>query len=197
MPTGYTSKIKDGITFNKFIWQCARAFGALVEMRDDPFDAEIPEKLKLSSYHQNALNKAIKERDKYFKMTVTEAAIEVDNYITEETANYYKRVADNKDLIVKYNTMLEQAKQWQAPSEDHIELKKFMIQQINESIKYDCNDDYYKLPEAITAEKWIDNRYEEALKDITYHSKGLQEDIERTNGRNLWLQQLRESLQEN
>ncbi|KKK60691.1 hypothetical protein LCGC14_3021870, partial [marine sediment metagenome] len=30
MPTGYTACIKDGISFEKFVMQCARAMGACV-----------------------------------------------------------------------------------------------------------------------------------------------------------------------
>lgn len=43
MPTGYTDAIKDGISFNQFILSCARAFGALITMRDEP--SSVPEGL--------------------------------------------------------------------------------------------------------------------------------------------------------
>ena len=50
MPIGYTSKLHDGDQpFNEFIMSCARAFGALVTMRDDPNDAPIPE-FEVSEY---------------------------------------------------------------------------------------------------------------------------------------------------
>jgi hypothetical protein len=35
MPTGYTDKIKDGISFEEFVLSCARQFGACISMRDD------------------------------------------------------------------------------------------------------------------------------------------------------------------
>ena len=42
MPTGYTSGVQDGSIkhFNEFVWDCARAFGSLIHMRDDRRDAE-------------------------------------------------------------------------------------------------------------------------------------------------------------
>jgi hypothetical protein len=46
MPTGYTAPIADGMTFEQFALGCARAFGALVTMRDEPSDAPIPERLE-------------------------------------------------------------------------------------------------------------------------------------------------------
>lgn len=57
MPTGYTWDIKDEITFEQFIMNCARAFGALVEMRDEPRDKKIPDELKPSDYHNKELSK--------------------------------------------------------------------------------------------------------------------------------------------
>ena len=58
MPTGYTAKIADGQTFEEFILSCARAFGALVEMRDEPADAPIPEEFKPSAYHTTQIGVA-------------------------------------------------------------------------------------------------------------------------------------------
>lgn len=53
MPTGYTVGIADGkiTTFEQYAMTCARAFGALVMMRDDPFDAPIPEEIKVADYY--------------------------------------------------------------------------------------------------------------------------------------------------
>ena len=43
MPTGYTADIQDGkiTTLREYALSCARAFGALIMMRDDPHDAPI------------------------------------------------------------------------------------------------------------------------------------------------------------
>ena len=38
--TGYTSKIAQDITFKDFVMSCARAFGALVTLRDKPSRGE-------------------------------------------------------------------------------------------------------------------------------------------------------------
>ena len=54
MPTGYTAEVQKGISFDKYALNCARAFGALVSMRDEPSDKEIPEKLEPSDYHFKA-----------------------------------------------------------------------------------------------------------------------------------------------
>lgn len=54
MPTGYTHKIKDGMTFKEYALRCARNFGALMDMRDDPMDAPIPI-FTPSGYHEEKL----------------------------------------------------------------------------------------------------------------------------------------------
>lgn len=61
MPTGYTAAIADGIDFKTYALSCARAFGALVEMRDEPANAPIPEEFKPSSYYVTSLASAREE----------------------------------------------------------------------------------------------------------------------------------------
>jgi hypothetical protein len=57
MPTGYTAAIKDGISFQQFAMACARAFGALVMMRDEPSSAPIPD-FQPSNFHVEHLELA-------------------------------------------------------------------------------------------------------------------------------------------
>lgn len=62
MPTGYTADIKDGITFKTFVMNCARAFGACVELRDEPGGGEkIPESFQPSNYHADKVLAARQE----------------------------------------------------------------------------------------------------------------------------------------
>jgi len=62
MPTGCTAKLmSEGQTFHEFIMQCARNFGALIMMRDDPWDAPIPDKFEPYGYHAKKLIEAREE----------------------------------------------------------------------------------------------------------------------------------------
>jgi len=60
MPTGYTYPVVEGkITeFSDFALSCARAFGALITMRDDPHDTPIPETFEPSDYNAKKLAEA-------------------------------------------------------------------------------------------------------------------------------------------
>ncbi len=59
MPTGYTAAVQNGTVtrFADFAMNCARAFGALVELRDE-MDAPIPDTFKPSTHHSESLKKA-------------------------------------------------------------------------------------------------------------------------------------------
>jgi len=70
MPTGYTDKINEGITFKTFALNCARAFGACVEFRDEGGGGEvIPEVFHPSDYHLKCQDKAISELQMLNAMT--------------------------------------------------------------------------------------------------------------------------------
>ena len=80
MPTGYTLDLYDGkdITFEEFALRCARAFGALISMRDEPIDAPIPERFEPSDYHLKELEKAkkrLKEVKKWNEETAEQEAV--------------------------------------------------------------------------------------------------------------------------
>ena len=56
------------VTFKQFALTCARAFGALVHMRDEPLSAPI-EKPQQGSYHEDHLEDAQKEYDDFNALT--------------------------------------------------------------------------------------------------------------------------------
>lgn len=201
MPTGYTSFIEEGISFKDFVMICSRNFGALVMMRDAPMDAKIPEKFEPSSYYADCLKEAIRNYEIFSKMTPSYAKSLMD----EEILNYRKRYEQIKkekiELEEKYIDMLNKVMAWEPPTPDHEELKKFMIDQIKESIKFDChyssieifNNILYSYPK--TAEEWLEKKILHYKNKIASCEKNLKEDIERTEKRNLWIQQLRDSLE--
>jgi len=52
MASGYVHKmLDDKQDFRTFAMSCARAFGALITMRDEPADAPIPDEFKPDPYH--------------------------------------------------------------------------------------------------------------------------------------------------
>jgi len=135
MTTGYTAGIAKGISFEKYVMTGARAFGALVMMRDEPFDKEIPKSLDPSSYCQEKLTEVETRLAKLQKMRYKDADHEAEIEYNEEVNRQREGIASNNKTRSLYQAMLSKVKAWQPPSPDHEGLKNFMIQQIKESIK--------------------------------------------------------------
>lgn len=195
MPTGFTAEIEKGITFKQFATNCARAFGALVTMRDDPMDAPVPDEIKPDAYHYNKLKKAEKKLDLAKKMTLCEAKVLAKQ-------EYEKRLRDNAETLKnrnalkdKYVKMLRQVENWQPPTPDHLNFKKFMTDQIVDSIKFDCSTDYYDNQVTLMSpKKYREEIIKSCEHDIKYHSEQHQKEVESCAVRTKWIQDLKKSL---
>jgi len=195
MSTGYTTAIEKGITFKDFALRCARAFGALVSMRDDSLDAQIPREFKPSDYYKDELDAKLAEleRIKGASTAVLQEDIHCENAKSEAALAESRKKA--LTLKAKYEDMLEQVKTWTPPTSDHTELKSFMIQQITDSIRHDCSVSPEFYPRiSLSPEEYRLKRIKELGKDIKYYSEEYERELERTKSRNLWIKQLRESL---
>lgn len=195
MPTGYTDTVKDGISFEQFALNCAKAFGACISMRDLPGNAPIPEEFEPATYHVNQLAAARTELATYENMSEADAAVKcMFEYDTAE-ASRKQRLQENRNTLESYHGMLDQVRMWSAPSEEHEGLKEFMLQQITDSIKFDDSAKYLSEPTPIqSVTDWLEAKKAKALKDIEYHKEKNAEELKRTAERNRWVRQLRESL---
>jgi len=196
MPTGYTSRIADGISFEEFVMSCARGMGALIMMRDEPMDAPIPERFEPSDYHEKKLAEAQAELDRLKKITIDEADKQASIEFMEELDRHDKAMQNKAELRQKYESMLAQVNAWHPPSQDHEGFKKFMIEQITGSIEFDCDESHYieNPPMRMSAVDWLNKKVANAFRDVDYHRKGRDEEIARTEGRNIWIKKLRDSL---
>jgi hypothetical protein len=196
MPTGYTAAIKDGITFEQFVMQCSRAMGAMVMMRDEPFDAPIPERFDPSNYHTEKLAEAEKLLAWYENMADSEVDRERLKEYQEEVASRDERIKQAGELLAKYESMRDAVSAWVPPTPDHEGFRDFMLKQIDESIKFDCNTSYYSQPELYGTSAWRDIKIMKARRDIEYHRAEHAKEVERTESRNAWIKALRESLKD-
>lgn len=196
MPTGYTADIKDGISFEEFVLNCAKAFGACISMRDLPSGTPIPQKFQPSLYNATALAKAQEELRRLEDMPEAEAiALRTAEYQEEERSRL-KRLEENKKQLEAYRAMLDKVKAWTPPSTEHLELKSFMVKQLEESIKFDDMTKYYSEPTLLLRiHDYMKAKEDKAKADIKYHQEKHAEELQRTEERNLWISQLRESLE--
>jgi hypothetical protein len=194
MPTGYTAKIADGISFREYALNCARAFGALIMMRDEPFDAPIPKKFEPSDYHAQKLKELEKELTKAKKMTDSEAESEARFEYDKELESHKKYLDDKVKLKEKYLDMLKQVRVWQPPTPEHIEYKNFMISQIEQSIDFDCSTTHCKPPTLKIGRVWLSEKIARLIKDLEYHNEQNLKEIDNANGRSEWVNALHNSL---
>ncbi len=194
MPTGYTHNVVDGkITeFSEFAMTCARAFGALIDMRDEPMGAPIPETVKPhTSYYEEKLAADMKRLGDVQALTNAEcetACLEAHRVALASRKKYL----DDEDLeATRLNAMLAKVRAWHPPTPDHIEMKKFMIDQLTISMP---GDYVPAIPILLDGATWRQQEINRLADSIVYSQKEVAKEIERSNGRTNWIKALRESL---
>lgn len=149
MPTGYTQKIIDGEvqTPKDFLHLCLRAFGILVDFRDDPLDPD-------RDYTQDIINNCQKDVD-HAKKKVEEYKEELEKYqqisdedlyqewVKKETESrdwateYMNTVSKTNDLLGKFHRSIEN---WEC-SKEYENIKNFALEQLEistENTKYEA-----------------------------------------------------------
>lgn len=188
MPTGYTTDIYNGkdVSFRDFALNCARAFGACVMQRDDPADEIMPEE----SYHAEALKKL----GKFKKPTKAE----FDSYVIERITDCKETIDKMKKLQTAYNKKIKEAQDWNPPTPEHEGLKKFMIQQLTDSMQFDCSYYHYeselKKLNNMTYDDYFEQQKQHHKRHIEHHTKYLEKDLDNIRKRNKWIQDLYNSL---
>lgn len=200
MPTGYTSQIEQGISFRQFALSCARNFGAAIALRDED-SSVLPneENVKFkSSYSEKSLEQALAEKDEFLNLSASQIKQKFLDWKEQSIARNHVILAQKRVLRQKYESMLAEVKNWTPPTGEHENMKSFMVSQIEESIRYDCGEDYYL--EAIETAKNTHQAefYWEKIREfewsIQYHSKQLNEDSNRDTQRSNWIKELINSL---
>ena len=199
MPTGYTADIEKDISFEDFILGCARAFGATMHQRDDNMKDRPKLRDTENNYHVDALSEAKKKVAELEAMKgVNDRTAYGKKVIEEETASSQSYFNSKISLRNKYEAMLQKVYNWNPPTPDHENLKKFMIEQINQSIQHDCETKYTMerlttLSKANPLDKYND-ALQHAYKNVEYHETELYKEQARVADSNKWIVALYDSL---
>lgn len=194
MPSGYTADLYEGktISFQEFAMRCARAFGALAMMRDEPWDAKIPETIKPDDYHKKELKKAEARVEEVESWSNTKAEEKAAECYQKELDAYKKAVAKTQALKQRYEAMLEKVNSWVPPTLDHTDFRKFMINQLQDSIQHDCHK--MAPPKRLTGTEYKNELIQELKRSIKYHTEQHKEAVEAAKNCSEWLRVLRNSL---
>lgn len=195
MPTGYTADVADGklTDFAIFALQCARQFGATIMQRDEPMSS-MPRLREESSYYREAREKAEKTLAELEKLGPKEAERRARAEYRDLLARHEGAIAERSAKRERYQAMLEKVRTWTPPTSQHRELKKFMEQQLTESIKFDCSWSF-EPPTQLTGPQWLAAKREKARKGVEYYRKEEREERDRVAGANAWIEALYASLQ--
>lgn len=194
MPTGYTSSVQKGeITELKdYILDCSRSFGALIHMRDDN-SGQIKYR-EVSDYHMEQLDRSRRDYEDFSKLSDED----IQNIIDE---SYNRRVKEQEEGLKnfeegkqRYLDMLEKVKSWTPPTDEHINLRKFAIEQLEKSLEFDYSDNlkkyYLQEPFKDTVESYKQCKLKMYLDNIERHSKGYKEELEGVEKANKWIDDL-------
>lgn len=194
MATGYTFGVAEGkiTTLEDFAMDCARAFGALIDLRDSPRDAEVPEDFTPSGAYQDRLDDAKRKLAEAETRTEAEWRIASADAYLRSMAHWRNMNTKNAETRARYEKMLEKVIGWQPPIRDHILLKEFMVTQLSESIRWDSTT--YEEPEQLFWRTFMQDQIRYSRDEVSRAERDLREEIARAKGKTDWVQALRNSF---
>ena len=199
MPTGYTAIIEDNkdVTFKDYIMGCARAFGACIEMRDEPQDKKIPKEFYTDTYNLDELRKSKNKLKEINKLSDAQLEEESEKAFNKKLRQHKASIKKYSEIEKRYKRMMVEVESWQPPTKDHKSLKDFMIQQI-ETCTQSSMAEYLEKEiaelELWTGKRWKFEQLKKVKRDIKYHTKEHDKEIKRMANRNQWLKDLRRSI---
>lgn len=190
MPTGYTAIIDDSdATFEQYVWRCARAFGALMHMRDDDLCATVrppPE----DDWHAKELAKCEARMLELNSMTSEQVATMTELANDAEQVTWQKWDAAEREMTARYERMHDRIMGWECPT-PCAELKKFMLDQLVVSRKYSGAPER---PMPKTARDWFAHEVSSTARSIAYHREHMVKAARRRAECVEWLEALQKSV---
>jgi len=204
MPTGYTAGILDGKvnTFEEFATVCTRAFGATIHMRDDSLDSPYEPRTP-SDYYINSIQSK-RERLEEIESMTDEKIVEDFNSQLKENLDYHQaKLEEDTKNLKKLSSMLESAKSWVPPTEDHESFRNFMIEQLESTIKVDGDPSYHvnkiieikkQMEGGINPREYREETIQEIKRQISYYETEHQKELVRCKDSNEWMEKFFESI---
>lgn len=200
MPTGYTYKVENGevTELEDFVMDCARGFGALAELRDTP-NAEIPEEFEVSAYAINREKSAREELEKWHNISDEELMAYLLEDYDRERENIKNGIVESIEQSRRYEAMTEKVKNWTPPTDDHINLKNFMLEQLEMSNSdvlplWSRRLERLQIPTAENLQNERERLIKNAEDSLRYAVNALEKEKARAQENTEWLKDLRSSL---
>ena len=202
MQTGYTDYIKDGkITSGKdFLKLCTRAFGVAIDLKDESLDVPTPNCFEPHPYYEEAYKESLKSREKIYNMTLEEVKKDIISKYNDNKGIVENILKKYKDEDEKYLKVRKEVEEWIPPTSEHENLKKFCLEQIDMSLntylykwcEKDINKELDTSDDAIR--EYINILKDDANKQVKRTYEKWQAELKRVEGKNLWMRQFLDSL---
>lgn len=198
MPTGYTAKLcEQEQSFSEFALGCARAFGACVMQRDDPSD-DLPKSLERDPHHEKSRITAEATLYALMQLSQEEKNALGEKKKKERVESYTAEVAKRQVIHDRLASMIVEVQAWEVPSPEHEGLKKFMLEQLETTIRHDGDTEYYRKclteEQAKTPADYFAEEVKSVEWDIEYHTKEDKKSEVRIAEQNKWISELYESI---
>lgn len=197
MPSGYTSDIYDGkdTSFVNFAKRCSRAFGARVTERENSLYAEYEPRL-IDDYKLKYLSESIKDYNESLTRTPEQWQKLYDEAMAHMDEMDAEIASRGEELAGRYLPVLEKAKAWEPPTEDHVEFKKFMIDQLEDSIRFDGAGVKREPMERPSFDDWVRDSKKSSERMVSIYAKYMFDAVENAIKSNAWVEVLFDSLVE-
>ena len=197
MPSGYTSDIYDGkdTSFVNFAKRCSRAFGVRVTERENSLYAEYEPRL-IDDYKLKHLSKSIKDYNESLTRTPEQWQKLYDEAMAHMDEMDAEIASRGEELAGRYLPVLEKARAWEPPTEDHVEFKKFMIDQLEDSIRFDGAGVKREPMERPSFDEWVRDSKKSSERMVSIYAKSMFDAVENAIKSNAWVEVLFDSLVE-
>jgi len=167
--------------------------GALITMRDAPWDAPIPEKFEPSDYNAKRLAECKALRDEIRALTDEDCQARAEAEAVQYDADVANWVEKRRIQRERYDAMIAKVELWQGAPEG---IKEFGLRQLRDGRDFDCggSGEYYRSRPSTDGAAWRSEKMEKLDKDCIYHAAEYAKEIERAEARTAWVVQLRKSL---
>lgn len=201
MPTGYTHGVIEGKikTFPDFAKTCMRAFGACIHLREESSEKKYEPSVP-SDYYSKQLAQAIKDLETAKSISDKQIVATEFKKRAERKKYLKKQIAKIKKQKIKLDAMLDKVVNWTPPTSEHTEFRRFMMEQLETTIKHDGDTDYYEKELEHISKKSVDanvmrqQMIDSATENIEYNTKHRNEEVARCNSANKWVDDLLKSL---
>ena len=195
MPTGYTYEVQEGkiTTLEDFAKHCGRAFLWQARESNEKDLVKLVESETTIAYYEKQLKESTELLEKLVSLSDEEWEAK---YASEEKKRvayedeYNKRKATE---LLNYTSMLEKVRDWTPPTPKHEEMKKFMIDQLEKSIEFDCQGKYWR-DKPVPYDQWRKNTFERAQERVIQVQNDLKLHIQRKEEFLEWVNQLLNSV---